>query len=554
MDIQTKDGILLRNIPDGTPEEAIKARIASIRAQRQQPAPEQPKIQGGIKDSPVGGFLRGLRDIPDAGAQLLTRGLEAVAPAGSGFESWARGEREKVEGINKAAEQDYRKNWRGGVDPGLDVGRIGGNIAAMAPLAGIIPGAGAAKLGTRMASGAVTGASAGALQPTNTDSGEFWSEKAKQTSLGGILGGLAPAVLGGISRVVKPNTSDDVAALMREGVTPTPGQILGGVAKRAEEGLTSVPLVGDTIKSAQRRSVEDLNRAAFNRVLSPIGKSLPKGAQAGRETVAKVGDMVTQAYDDLLPKLNIQADKQFADDIVGLRNLANNMPDPQARQFNNILKSDVLSKFEKSGKMMGETMKEVESKLGRYIRQYGKSENPDHRLMSDAFREAQSALRKMVERANPEYSGELQKVNKAYANLLRVENAAGRIGAKEGVFSPAQLKGATRAMDSSLRKRAFARGDALMQDLAESGENVLGATVPDSGTPFRALMSAGPLGLFSTLATAPAALPYTKTGQKALATILAKRPEIAGELAQLIRSLGPAASLSAPAAYGLLGE
>lgn len=32
MDIQTKDGILLRNIPDGTPDEAIKARIEQIRA------------------------------------------------------------------------------------------------------------------------------------------------------------------------------------------------------------------------------------------------------------------------------------------------------------------------------------------------------------------------------------------------------------------------------------------------------------------------------------------------------------------------------------------
>lgn len=33
MDIQTKDGILLRGIPDGTPDEAIKARIAKIRAE-----------------------------------------------------------------------------------------------------------------------------------------------------------------------------------------------------------------------------------------------------------------------------------------------------------------------------------------------------------------------------------------------------------------------------------------------------------------------------------------------------------------------------------------
>lgn len=45
MDIQTKDGILLRNIPDGTPDEEIKARINKIRAG------EQPK--GGDLSKPT---------------------------------------------------------------------------------------------------------------------------------------------------------------------------------------------------------------------------------------------------------------------------------------------------------------------------------------------------------------------------------------------------------------------------------------------------------------------------------------------------------------------
>lgn len=40
MDIQTKDGIMLRGIPDGTPDDAIKARIEKIRAERI-PAPIQ---------------------------------------------------------------------------------------------------------------------------------------------------------------------------------------------------------------------------------------------------------------------------------------------------------------------------------------------------------------------------------------------------------------------------------------------------------------------------------------------------------------------------------
>lgn len=46
MDIQTQDGIMLRGIPDGTPDEAIKVRLAQIRGQAQgsppAPAPSAP--------------------------------------------------------------------------------------------------------------------------------------------------------------------------------------------------------------------------------------------------------------------------------------------------------------------------------------------------------------------------------------------------------------------------------------------------------------------------------------------------------------------------------
>ena len=515
--------------------------------QTQQPAPTEGP--GGILDSPIGGFLRGLRDIPDAGAQLLTRGMEAIAPAGSGFEEWAKAEREKVEGINKGAEQDYRQNWRGGVDPGLDVGRIGGNIAATLPLTALVPGASAATLKGRVLSGAATGAGVGALSPVDTEKGDYWGEKGKQLAVGGALGGAAPVLLGGLARMIKPNVSDDVAKLAGEGVKMTPGQIMGGTARRIEEGLTSVPFTGDVIRNAQVRSAESLNRAAMNRVLSPLGAKLPKGAEVGRKAVATVSEKVSQAYDDLLPKLNIQADKQFANDVLGLQSLAKNMPEQQARQFQNIMQSDVLGKFTKYGKMTGETMKEVESTLGRYIREYGRSENPDHRLLSNAFKEAQSAVRKMVERGNPKYAGELGKVNKAFANLIRVENAAGRIGAKDGVFTPAQLTSAVRQTDSSLRKKAFTHGNALMQDLAEAGERTIGKTVPDSGTPFRSLVATGIPGLIATLLTAPAAVPYTKTGQAAMQKLLVERPEYAGQIAKLVRSMAPAAAVGLPAAF-----
>ncbi len=69
-------------------------------------------FQSKILNSPVGGVIRGLRDIPDAGAQLLTRGLEAVSPSGSSMEKFFKSERQRVEDINRQAELDYQRNLR----------------------------------------------------------------------------------------------------------------------------------------------------------------------------------------------------------------------------------------------------------------------------------------------------------------------------------------------------------------------------------------------------------------------------------------------------------
>ena len=100
-------------------------------------APKQPQtVTEKVLASPVGGVIRGLRDIPDAGAQMLTRGLEAIAPAGSSMEKFMQEERKRVEDINRQAEQAYQQQWRQGqMKAGeVDVGRaIGGALGTAIP-------------------------------------------------------------------------------------------------------------------------------------------------------------------------------------------------------------------------------------------------------------------------------------------------------------------------------------------------------------------------------------------------------------------------------------
>lgn len=368
-----------------------------------------------------------------------------------------------------------------------------------------------------------------------------------------LAGGLAAPLAA--SRVIAPNTSPEVLALMKEGVTPTPGQVLGGTAKRVENAATSIPIVGDVIKAGQRRAVGDLNRAAANRALAPFGEKLPDGMQ-GREAVGYIKDRLGERYDELLNGITVAADLPFLQKVRDVQRMAGTggMDPAAVQRLDTILKNRVLGKFIGPGaKVTGETMKQIESDLGQMSASFRRDTSSDMRNLGDALMEVQSQLRHLVGRSNPAIAPELRKVNEGYANYKRLERAAASLGSDEGVFSPAQLLSAVKATDRSKDKAKFARGDALMQDLADSGRTVLGNNVPDSGTPLRAMVAGGTLGVGGAVSptVAPAtlaALAYTPAGQRAMAALLAKRPDVIRDLqAQGGGQLLPLSSLALPA-------
>lgn len=422
---------------------------------------------------------------------------------------------------------------------GGNVGYVAGGVATAPFLPSVSTVKGAAALGGAL----------GLSQPATS-----WKERGTNVAVGGAAGAAGQAVANGLARVVSPNTSPEVKALLDAGVTPTPGQIIGGSVKRTEDALTSVPIIGDAIKSGQRRAVADLNTAAINRSLSPIKETLPKGV-AGREAIEYVNDRLSAKYTELLPKLTAKVDQQFAQEITSLQNMVKTGAiDPKAaKSFQRILQNDVMGKFQGQGSMTGQTLKQVESDLGETIKRFAASTDADQRLVADALQEVQSSLRGVVQRSNPTQAAELKAINTGWANFKRVQRAAAGLGAEDGVFSAAQLQSAVKAMDRSKDKSAFAKGNALMQDLSEPAKAVLGSKVPDSGTPYRAMtaMGAGGLaGFFSPTAAAgvlTAPVMYSKAGQNALATVLARRPEGVNRVADLIRLMGPGAATGSSA-------
>jgi hypothetical protein len=395
---------------------------------------------------------------------------------------------------------------------------------------------------------ALTGTVAGLTNPEQTGltPEEFKQQKGLNTAISTVAGGASPLLTGAVSRVISPKLTPDVEKLVQSGVNLTPGQLMGGALRNVEDKLTSVPLLGDAINYARKKGYEEFNKAAYKQVLEPIGGKVPN--VTGREGVEAVEKQLNNAYDKILPNITFKATPEFNANISNLRGMVSQKLDPAlVKRFNYEIDNVIGSKLApKTGMMDGIAFKEAESELGKLASQFKSSSVMSERDLGNAFAQAQAELRNSLNANNPQAQAQLGNINKAWANFTRLQTAGSKANTAE-MFTPAQLAQAVRQMDTSVRKGAVSRGNALMQDLSDAGVNVLPSKVPDSGTAGRialgALLGGGgsyaaEQGLISPeyLAGAGAlTLPYLPGGRQALTTMMTKRPESAKLLANQLR-------------------
>lgn len=330
------------------------------------------------------------------------------------------------------------------------------------------------------------------------------------------------------TNAIRPTLGAEQKLLQNMGVRLTSGQRSGGLVKSLEDKATSIPIVGDAIVGAQKRSIKDFNVGVGNEVLSSIGKALPKKTAPGRQMVSQVYEKIDKSYDDVLNKMTGVYDNDFVNDWQTAVSRASLLPESKAEQVSNIL-NDVLKKRAPNGVVDGRDNKEIMRRLTKYASTYGKSLDPDQQLMGEIFADVKNAYSSMLERNNtPELAKKLKDTDLAFAKYVRLEKASGSTGNDLGVFTPAQLQDAVKMSDNSVRRGAFARGDSLLQDISDAGKSVLPNKYPDSGTAGRTLMALGTLGAGAgTAIAAPWAIPllgagalaagaYTRPGQAAL--------------------------------------
>ncbi|MDH2239065.1 hypothetical protein N5K27_22410 [Pigmentiphaga sp. GD03639] len=531
--------------------------------------PAEPTLAQQVQASLPGRIVQGVRDPLDAVAQMAVRAVPAgVRNAVNDAAQFVNdlpviGPATRALGMTPATpeqlDQQIRQNEaqyqgaRSATDhSGLDIARLGGNVLATLALGPASAPAVGAGLAARMGLGAASGAAFGGLQPVLQ--GDFADEKLQQMGVGALTGGAGGMVGNALARLVSPraSTNPQVQTLLAEGVTPTPGQMLGGTARTVEDKAISVPILGDAIRGARQRGIQELNTAALNRVTAPLGQRV---TATGREGMQQANRIVSDAYDTIVPRLTFRADQQFAQELGRIQQMAQALPPDRVTQFQRILDDKVIGRLTPQGAATGQNFREIESELGRLARNYVSSPDADQRTLGAALLEIQTSLRDALARANPQAAGELGRINEAYALLTRVQRAAASSGADSGLFTPSQLSAAVRASDSTIRKNRFARGEALMQDLSDAGRSVLNSTIPNSGTADRLFLNAGALGtgLYSPLipmGLGAASIPYLSPVNRLAALAIARRPDAAPQVAEQIGRIAPALGiLASPAAY-----
>lgn len=496
IEIEMPDGSVAE-FPDDMPQEQIQKAIRDHWAQQSkigiQPEARQAAQREGV--SAARGFMRGLQDVPTGLLQLSTeldplKSLKNLLYSGLGEQIGLPLTAEQLGASIRGGEEAYQRE-RGTAD--VDVPRLAGNIIGGTALSLLGPSTAPSALGgvrgflANRIRDAVTGGVLGAAQPAYGP--DFRGEKMEQAGMGVAGGTLGGTLMAPFARVVAPRVPEDVQKLRELGVTPTIGQRLGGGASTMEQAMTSIPLAGSFVSGARKNTIEQFNRGIGERALGKVDPSLaaemPKDIKAGHELIDYVGRTLSKQYNDLLPNLTGNIDAPMQQELQSIIQMAtSSFPQERLDQFNRILKTQLFDRFTPQGNASGETLKTVESQLGHQVRGYMRSPDFDQQQLGSALREVQSSLRSMIERQNPNYAESLQPINKAWADFLRMENAAAR-GA-DGVFTPTQLRSASRSLDPSRKKSQFARGTALLQPEAEAAQRVLGTTLPSSGTSERA--------------------------------------------------------------------
>lgn len=452
-----------------------------------------PPVAEAKKDEPVRTTLDrvigGMADLAAGAGQVGTAILAPYDLAADAVQGrkLGTGNRERRQSIEDFAKEHGENNWTSVVNQAAPEMIVTGG-----PLGGVERGV--VKAIEKAAPNAVrTARLAGAGADVATNSayaaaqaaarGEDPADAATAGALGSLAGRGAVRVAGG---ALRPVVSKEAQTLVDAGITPTPGQAIGGVFRKAEDASTSIPGWGDTVQWGRSRAAKQYVDSEVNRAILPIGGKVKTGmGDTAEEVVERARQIVSNSYDDVLPRTYI-APSETTNALSGWARSKDSvfplLTGSQNGQLDNYLTSRVFPILEAARRggqdLPGELVKEIDSEIGHYARKYSGSVNPADHHLGEAFYDMQATLRDSLKGADSTAIAQLKATNQAYRNMLPVIKASDRAAGQGGQFSPLQMHQASDSFDQTA------------SDVTRAARQVLPSTIPDSGTA-RRLMTGG---------------------------------------------------------------
>lgn len=353
---------------------------------------------------------------------------------------------------------------------------------------------GAQRVGGNAAAGGLVGGAQGLASRGNVEQRN--RAGAAGATIGAAAGGAAPEVVRGVQaarqgaarRVANPPAPGPRQQLAQEGVRLTPGQMAGGFVQRLEDAATSIPGTGDIIRNARIRGIDDFDRATINRGLDEIGDQLPPGL-VGEDAIAYSQEAFGRRYDELIPDRYVALDDAYWQDVATIAPEVQTLTQSSRQQLADILEQRLNGRIGPEGVLDGEQYQRVVGDIRWEARQFAASQDRDQQVLAQILDRHADSLESAAMRQDPEFRAGMTAANRGYAQQVIAEEAAASLGAQKGRYTPSQFRRAVRNQDRSTRHRRFAAGRALNQDIANAGREVLPSTVPDSGTPFRSIVT-----------------------------------------------------------------
>lgn len=258
------------------------------------------------------------------------------------------------------------------------------------------------------------------------------------------------------------------------------GGLFGKLINVLEETATGVPGIGSSIQKGRLKNLLTYNTFNLNKILEPLGLKLPKGMY-GHEAYDYIDNAISDAYNKVIPKISLKDTDILFNKITSVLDESTLGKEGTDKVYQFISKK-ILDKIE-SGQLSGNNIKVIESELTKEIGKFSRAGGFEADI-GEVFSIVRNIIREEIELQNGSLS-ELQAINKAFNLSTKVSDAIIKSARNQGIFTPTSLLSSLKKLDTSIRKKSFAKGKVPLQKETQLAEETLGGKFPESGTASR---------------------------------------------------------------------